>query len=138
MPCSSPRAVSFPIHRPFLPFTPSRGVPHIQHMIFPGETHLSCDFSVFLSPSGKSNQTSVRGTISDLRLKILTGAMADSDGQILSPSHYFLSDLIGNVIPLSPCYGLSRVHCQGRRSTGSVSSYLYREELVKYQPWFIF
>ena len=35
MPCSFPRAVSFPIHRRFLPFTPSRGVHHIQHMIVP-------------------------------------------------------------------------------------------------------
>jgi hypothetical protein len=36
---------------------------------------------------------------------------AHSPQFLWSPSHYFLSDLIGNVLPQSPLKGLSRVRC---------------------------
>jgi hypothetical protein len=74
---------------------------------------------------GKKQSNLCQGTISDLRRKILTGAMTDSDGvqergtwrqQKLSPSHYFLSDIVSESLfpirshrkctPLSPCQGL--------------------------------
>jgi len=51
----------------------------------------------------------------------------------LSLSHYFLSDLIGNVLPHSPSWGLSHAvesnSCVGR--SGQISFYCHREQLVK-------
>jgi hypothetical protein len=94
-----------------------------------GQQNLEKWFSLF---------SHIYSLFSDLRIKILTGAMTDSDGvqergtwrqQKLSPSHYFLLDIVSESLfpirsrrkctPLSPCQGLRNplLHCQGRRST---------------------